>query len=126
MRYNSEQLHKIVQESLATNNIKQAVAACRELNNTFPDAFEGWHISGELHRTLNNPETGLLATDRALALRPNDSSVELQRVEFLHMLGRREEAIKLLIEVSEKNKSFAKEKLNKKETALYLLDKTSI
>ena len=94
MLTSQSQLHNIVVKSLENNDIRKAIAACRQLNSEFPAYFEGWYIAGEIHRKLNKPLAGLISTERALAIKPNEPRVVLQRIECYL-------AVELVIEAKE-------------------------
>jgi tetratricopeptide (TPR) repeat protein len=98
-----KQLYDIASRALASGDVKQAIAACRELNSQFPDDFNGWFIASELHLRLKNPKAGLFAAEKAFAIRPDNTNIQLQLVACLQALHRSEEAKALLLKVADKN-----------------------
>ena len=79
MQPNALQLYSFSKEALSQNDIKKAIDGCRALNAEFPTLFEGWWLAGCIHLHLNKPEAGLIATSRALSIKPNEPSVLIQR-----------------------------------------------
>ncbi len=124
-KISQSQLHHIVVKALANNDIKQAIAACRQLNGEYPECFEGWHIAGEIHLRLNKPSAGLISTERALNLHPQEQSVTLQRVECFLMLDQVEEAKTLLIQLAKRNITHISEISNVSITTK-IVDKTAM
>ena len=82
------QLYSFSQHALANNEIKKAIDSCRLLNTDFPEFFDGWWLAGCIHLHLNKPEAGLISTARALAIKPNDATILIQRIDFLSILNR--------------------------------------
>jgi len=113
------QLQNIVVKSLENNDIRKAIAACRQLNSEFPAYFEGWYIAGVIHLRLNKPLAGLVSTERALALQPNEPRITLQKIEFLLATEQVIEARNLLTQLASNN-------LMSKTTATNIIDKTAM
>jgi len=91
MQQNALQLYSFSEHALAHNEIEKAIDSCRLLNTDFPEFFDGWWLAGCIHLRLNKPEAGLISTSRALAIRPDDATILIQRIDFLSMLDRNEE-----------------------------------
>ena len=82
--------------ALAANNMKQAIAACRELNTSYPEYLDGWLVAGDIHQRMSRPEAGLIAADRALQLQPAHPAALLQKVDCLLATEQDLQAIELL------------------------------
>ena len=76
--------------------MRQAIAACRELNTRFPELIDGWLVAGDIHQRMSRPEAGLIASDRALALQPGHPGALLQKVDCLLATERDAEAMAVL------------------------------
>ncbi len=100
MSSREQQLLDAATESLAANDIRQAIAACRTLNTEYPDFVEGWRLAVGIHRRLKKYDSALIATDRILALLPDDDIATLQKTENLLSLDRIAEARELLMGVA--------------------------
>jgi tetratricopeptide (TPR) repeat protein len=118
-KINPSQLHHIVVNSLENNEFRKAIMACRQLNNEFPAYFEGWYIAGEIHRKLNKPLAGLISTERALAIQPNEPRVVFQRIECCLAIEQVIEAKALLLKLAENN-------LASKMIGTDIIDKTAL
>ena len=86
------QLYEVVARALASGDMRDAMVACRELNTEYPEYFEGWRVAGEIHTAMQKADALLFSTERALAIRPNDPQVLLQRIEALVGADRIDEA----------------------------------
>jgi tetratricopeptide (TPR) repeat protein len=95
-----QKLYELVERSLAAGNMQHAVAACRELNTQFPNNFDGWRIAGEVHLAMQKADALLFSTERALALRPQDPTILLQRVEAFLGADNLSEARQLLLQLA--------------------------
>ena len=96
MQPSALRLYSLTKEALSQNEIKQAIDGCRALNAEFPTLFEGWWLAGCIHLHLNKPEAGLIATSRALSIKPNEPSVLIQRIECLSLLGLQQDVLEHL------------------------------
>ena len=96
MTLSEQQLYDVVEKSLASGDIRNAVNACRELNTSFPEYVDGWRIATSIHMQLKKPEAALISAERVLQLCPGDLSSSLQRLENLMSLERNEEAAALV------------------------------
>tara|TARA_R110001592_G_scaffold336960_1_gene622824 strand:- start:99008 stop:100573 length:1566 start_codon:yes stop_codon:yes gene_type:complete len=83
------------------NQIKQAVAACQQLNQQYPEYASGWHSTSQLALRLNNPTMALQAINRAVNLQPEHSGWLLQQANCLMRLGRGREARPLVTSLAE-------------------------
>jgi tetratricopeptide (TPR) repeat protein len=72
--------------------LKQAAAACQQLNQQYPDYAPGWHSASQLAQRLKNPAVALQAIGRAVALEPDNAAWLLQQGNCLMQLGRMREA----------------------------------
>jgi hypothetical protein len=91
-----QQLLDATTRSLASNDIQRAIAACKALNIEYPEFVDGWRAAVAIHQRLKKHESALIATDRILALLPEDITATLQRIESLLSLERDTEARDLL------------------------------
>ena len=76
-----------VWRSLRNKDLKQALAACEQLNREHPDYASGWHTASQLALRLEKPAAALAAIDRALAIEPGNTDGLLQRGLCLGRLG---------------------------------------
>lgn len=81
LEYTREQLYEITRRAMAAGDLRRAIPPCRQMNEIFEEYFEGWEIASELHLRLNKPQAGIIAIERALALRPGDTQASLQRIQ---------------------------------------------
>ena len=84
-------LESQVWRSLAKNDVKQAAAACEQLNGSFPDFGSGWFTCSHLATKLNNQAGALAAIEKALSFDPNNVAWRLQKAMCLARLGRMED-----------------------------------
>lgn len=92
---------RVVDQSLACDNIRQAIAACRKLNILYPGSFDGWRIAGDIHKLAGKPEAVLFSTQKALHICPGDPGVMLQRIEAFLAIGNNTAARSLLGEIDD-------------------------
>jgi tetratricopeptide (TPR) repeat protein len=67
--------------------MKQAVAACQQLNSRFPQFTSGWYTASQLATKLGNPTMALRAIEKALRLEPSEKRWLLQQAFCLMALG---------------------------------------
>jgi len=67
--------------------IRQAIAACENLNREHPEFASGWHTASQLALKLNKPAIALIAIDKAIGLEPDNTAWLLQRALCLAKLG---------------------------------------
>lgn len=101
MSLSEQDLLRVVDRSVASNNIKQAIVACRELNILYPGSFDGWRLAGDIHRLAGKPEAVLFSTRKALHICPGDPGVTLQRIEAFLATGNNTAARSLLGEIDD-------------------------
>jgi len=80
-------LEASVWERLGKGDVKQAIAACEQLNHGFPEFASGWHTASQLALKINRPSIALTAIENAVALEPNNSAWLLQRALCFEKLG---------------------------------------
>ena len=83
--------------------LKQAVAACRELNESFPGFAEGWYVASELALKFPNPDKALEYIDRSLQLQANNPLFRIHKAHCLLYAGRRSHALTLLTQLASEN-----------------------
>ena len=86
-----------VWEQISKNNIKQAIADCKQLNREHPDFASGWHTASQLAMKLKNAPLALTAIERALSIEPKNTEWLLQKGSCLVRLQQMEE-LKSLVE----------------------------
>jgi len=84
----AKSLENQVWDLVAQKNIKQAIAACEQLNQRYPEFASGWHTASQLALKLNNQAVALTAAERALSIDPDNSNWLLQKAVCLSKLGR--------------------------------------
>ncbi|MEH6551594.1 MAG: sulfotransferase [Pseudomonadales bacterium] len=102
MTYSKEQLYRMARQALSTGDMRAAVFACREVNASYPDYFEGWGVASELHLKLKRPEAALMAAEKALDIRPSSTKALLQKVECWLSTDNKKDAATLLLELADK------------------------
>jgi Tfp pilus assembly protein PilF len=80
-----------VWDSIERGNLKQALADCKRLNETYPDFDSAWHTASHLAMKLNNPAVALTAIERALSIESDSAEWLLQKGICLTALGRLDE-----------------------------------
>jgi tetratricopeptide (TPR) repeat protein len=100
MQPRERELLRLVEQSLAAGDMRQAIAACRGLNTQFPECFEGWCVAGKIHLAMRKPDALLFSSERALALRPDSIAATLQRLEALIGTNDLDAAIALLEDIA--------------------------
>jgi tetratricopeptide (TPR) repeat protein len=93
-------LEKSVWDSLANNNVRQAIADCEQLNTRFPSFAPGWHTASHLAMKLNKAPMALDAIEKALAIAPANLECLLQKGLCLMKLGQMEPLNILVDELS--------------------------
>ena len=76
-----------VWRSLRNKDVKNALAACEQLNREHPNYAAGWHTASQLALRLNKPAAALAAIDKALAIQPGNTDGLLQRALCIGKLG---------------------------------------
>jgi tetratricopeptide (TPR) repeat protein len=94
------QLESIVWDLLKARDIKQAVAACQQLNHDFPNDAAGWHASSHVAMRINNPGVALTAAEKSLTIEPGNNAWLLQKGVCLAALSRMDQLNKLLEDLS--------------------------
>ncbi|MDH3612955.1 MAG: sulfotransferase [Gammaproteobacteria bacterium] len=102
-------LESRVWELLGENDVKQAIAACEQLNRQFPDFASGWHTASHLALKLNNRSMALAAIEKAVAIEPNNSGWLLQRAMCLLQLGQMERVDALVTQLASRKMKTAYE-----------------
>jgi len=87
----AELLESQVWESLESNNVSQAIAACERLNAEFPNYAPGWHTASQLALKLGNAQMALDAIGEARRMDPEPIAWALQEAQCLLKLGRIDE-----------------------------------
>jgi tetratricopeptide (TPR) repeat protein len=90
-----EQLHRSVWRLMAAGKSREALAACQQLNRTYVDYADGWHVASHLAIKLGIPKKGLSFIDRALSLKEDNPGFLLQKARSLKALGRISQAMEL-------------------------------
>lgn len=103
MAYTREQLYDITRRAMDAGDLRRAIPPCRKMNEAFEDYFEGWGIASELHLRLNKPRAGIIAIERALALRPDDTRASLQRIQCWLAMDETAQAIEALQPLADKD-----------------------
>ncbi len=77
-----DRLAELVSTRIDAQDLRGALAACQELNRTFPDFAHGWYLASFVMRKARGYPDALRAIDRALELEPSDLHL-LQKVKCL-------------------------------------------
>lgn len=81
-------LESRVWELMNAGDAKQAGMTCEKLNREYPMFAPGWHTTSHLMMRGGNPQSALLAIERALTLDPDVVTWQLQHGLCLARLGR--------------------------------------
>jgi len=100
-------LYAAVWQQMNAGRLKHAVAACNELNQSFPGFAAGWYAASELALKFPNPEKALEYIDRALQLQANNPVFRVHRAHCLLYAGRRSEALDLAGQVASESPDHA-------------------
>ena len=73
--------------------VEQAVAACKQLNQHYPNSADGWFASSFLAFQLRNAEQSLVMIDKAVELEPQNARWQLHKAHTLLILGHKESAL---------------------------------
>ena len=92
----SKQLLDMVWQSMKKKDIRQAISSSNLLVQKHPDFAPGWHATSHVAQLIKQPESALLAIDRALKLEPQNTDWQLHRAGCLLMCGDNENCGKLL------------------------------
>ena len=77
-----------VWRSLAKNQVKQAAAACEQLNRSYPEFGSGWFTCSHLAAKMDNHAGALAAIEKALSIDAVPVAWRLQKAMCLARLGR--------------------------------------
>jgi tetratricopeptide (TPR) repeat protein len=81
--------------------MKEAVAACSDLNQQYPDFAAGWHTASHFAQRLNNGAMALRAIDNAVSLEPKNSEWLLQKCYCQIQLGLAQQARPLALHLAD-------------------------
>jgi tetratricopeptide (TPR) repeat protein len=87
------ELKREVRQLMKSGQLREAAAACDELNQQYPEYVPGWIAATELALRVDEPVIATRANERALKLAPGRPMLLLQRIECLTAVGDTEGAI---------------------------------
>jgi hypothetical protein len=93
-------LYAAVWKQMNAGRLKQAVAACRELNESFPGFAAGWYVASELALKFPNPDKALEYINRGLQLEANNPLFKIHKAHCLLFAGQRSDALTLATQVA--------------------------
>lgn len=102
-----ETLHRATWQKLRQDDVKSAVALCQQLNASYPNYADGWHVASNLALKLRNPPKALEYIEKAIAIQPSNIQWKLQKAQSLQAMGRIEEAMDIAKMLSKKSFSTA-------------------
>lgn len=76
-----------VRQLIGDGQLREAAAACDELNQQHPEFIPGWVTASTLAMRVNEPVIAVRAIDRALQLSPGQPDMLLRRVHCLKAAG---------------------------------------
>lgn len=88
----ARQLEATLWQLHAKGDQQAALAACKQLNQQYPQYASGWHSTSQLASKLNQPRAALAAIMRALQLAPEHAGYLLQQASCLLSAGQFEAA----------------------------------
>ena len=92
----TQQLEEQVWDALKRGEARQAIEACEQLNQQFPEYASGWHAASQVALKLGNVTMALDAVREALRMRPDYTPWLIQEARCLAKLGNVEEVASLL------------------------------
>ena len=93
----SKQLLDRVWQSLRNKDIKQAIDSSNLLARNFPNFAPGWHAASHVAQFIKQPQSALVAINRALKLEPANIDWQLHRASCLLMNGDNESGGEFLL-----------------------------
>jgi tetratricopeptide (TPR) repeat protein len=81
------QLEALAWKLADQGKMKEAIAACSDLNRLHPDFAAGWHAASQFAQRLNNPPMALRAIENAVDLEPANNQWLLQQCYCQMQLG---------------------------------------
>jgi tetratricopeptide (TPR) repeat protein len=81
------QLEALAWKLADQGKMKEAIAACSDLNRLHPDFAAGWHAASQFAQRLNNPPMALRAIENAVELEPANNQWLLQQCYCQMQLG---------------------------------------
>jgi tetratricopeptide (TPR) repeat protein len=97
---NATQLEALAWKLADQGKMKEAIAACSDLNRLYPQYAAGWHTASQFAQRLNNPPMALRAIENAVELEPANSQWLLQQCYCLMQLGRVQQARPLALSLA--------------------------
>jgi tetratricopeptide (TPR) repeat protein len=95
----SKQLLDKVWQSLRNKDIKQAIDSSNLLGRNFPKFAPGWQVASHVAQFIKQPQSALVAINRALKLEPANIDWQLHRASCLLMNGDNESCGKYLLDL---------------------------
>ncbi|MCJ8271837.1 MAG: sulfotransferase [Psychrosphaera sp.] len=83
--------------------VEQAVAACKQLNQHYPNSADGWFASSFLAFQLRNAQQALVMIDKAVALEPQNARWQLHKAHTLLIFGDKAAALTIATALTDKN-----------------------
>ncbi|NQZ05724.1 MAG: sulfotransferase [Algicola sp.] len=83
--------------------VEQAVAACKQLNQHYPNSADGWFASSFLAFQLRNAQQSLVMIDKAVELEPKNTRWQLHKAHTLLILGHKAPALTIATALTGKN-----------------------
>ena len=91
-QHTCQQLLNMVWQNLQQKDIRQAISNSNLLGRKYPDFAPGWHAASQVAQLIRQPQSALVAIDRALTLEPANIDWKLHRAGCLLMCGDNENA----------------------------------
>ena len=82
-----EEFEASIRNLIRDELLHEAVVACDQMNQQFPEFERGWYTSSHLAMKLNQPLLAVRAIDRAIQLSPGNPEWLFQRIECLGAMG---------------------------------------
>ena len=89
----AENLTRRIWKLLEANAIQKAVEQCQQLNRSYPDYADGWHVASHVAERARLPGKSLEFIQRALELDADNSGYLMQQATILQRIGRLEEGL---------------------------------
>lgn len=94
------QLEALAWKLADQGKMKEAIAACSDLNQQYPDFAAGWRTASHFAQRLNNAAMALRAIENAVALEPENFEWLLQQCSCLMRLGQLQRARPLALQLA--------------------------
>ena len=94
--------------NIKLKNVEQAITACKQLNQFYPQNAEGWYATSYITLKLNDTSQSLMAIDKALSIQPKSVFWQIHKANALLSAGNKKASAELIDTLANKKYSNAK------------------